>query len=67
MWGWMKVREIIRFIAAFYPTWDMPYAQKLLEKISIGVGDENQTSVERAECSAGAAACTCAPSEADDS
>ncbi len=57
MWGWMKVREIIRFIAAFYPTWDMPYGETTSRKISIGVGDENQTSVERAECSAGAAAC----------
>ncbi len=35
MWGWMKVREILRFIAAFYPTWDMPYAQQLLEKFEL--------------------------------
>ena len=22
MWGWMRVEEIIRFVAPFYPTWD---------------------------------------------
>ncbi len=35
MWGWMKIREILRFISAFYPTWDWRYATQLLEKFAL--------------------------------
>ena len=35
MWGWMKIRELLRFIAAFYPTWDWPYAKQLLEQFQL--------------------------------
>jgi len=28
--AWMKVSEIVNYLAAFYPKWDMPYAEKLL-------------------------------------
>jgi ABC-2 type transport system ATP-binding protein len=35
MWGWMKVREILRFVAAFYPTWDWKCAGELLDKFSL--------------------------------
>src|SRR5688572_23855507 len=27
--GWMRVHELIRYIAAFYPTWDNDYAERL--------------------------------------
>jgi ABC-2 type transport system ATP-binding protein len=27
--GWMRVRELIRYVAAFYPTWDHDYAESL--------------------------------------
>lgn len=27
--GWMRVHELLRYVAAFYPTWDASYAQKL--------------------------------------
>ncbi|HTQ11023.1 MAG TPA: ABC transporter ATP-binding protein [Fimbriimonadaceae bacterium] len=32
---WMRVRELIRYAAAFYPTWDMDYAQRLLREFSL--------------------------------
>lgn len=35
MWGWMKVREILRFVASFYPTWEWPLAQELAEKFAL--------------------------------
>ena len=35
MWGWMRVREILAFIAAFYPRWDWQLAQDLLEKFAL--------------------------------
>jgi ABC-2 type transport system ATP-binding protein len=35
MWGWMKIKEILRFIAAFYPTWDWPYAKKLVDQFQL--------------------------------
>jgi ABC-2 type transport system ATP-binding protein len=35
MWGWMRVREILAFIAAFYPNWDWQLAQNLLEKFAL--------------------------------
>jgi ABC-2 type transport system ATP-binding protein len=27
--GWMRVHEILRYVAAFYPTWDPAYAEEL--------------------------------------
>src|SRR5262245_53135874 len=27
--GWMRVHELIRYVAAFYPTWDSKYAEQL--------------------------------------
>ena len=27
--GWMRVHEMLRYVAAFYPTWDAHYAEKL--------------------------------------
>ena len=35
MWGWMRVREILAFIASFYPKWDWQLAQDLLEKFAL--------------------------------
>jgi len=33
--SWMRVRELIRYAAAFYPTWDMDYADKLLREFNL--------------------------------
>ncbi len=33
--GWMRVRQIHRFAAAFYPTWDENYAQELLQTFKL--------------------------------
>ena len=38
MWGWMKIGEILRFMAPFYPTWDMRYAEELLDKWQLAAG-----------------------------
>ena len=35
MWGWMRVREIMRFLAPFYPTWDMARAVQLVEQFGL--------------------------------
>src|SRR5712672_367635 len=33
--GWMRVRELIRYIAAFYPTWDHDYAEHLRREFEL--------------------------------
>jgi len=33
--GWMRVRELMRYIAAFYPTWDAAYAESLREEFQL--------------------------------
>src|SRR5438876_3277975 len=33
--GWMRVHELIRYIAAFYPTWDPVYAEELREEFEL--------------------------------
>jgi ABC-2 type transport system ATP-binding protein len=33
--GWMRVRELIRYIAAFYPTWDHEYAEQLRKEFEL--------------------------------
>lgn len=35
MYGWMTPLEICRFLAPFYPTWDMQLAQRFLEQFQI--------------------------------
>ena len=35
MWGWMKVREILRFVSAFHATWDWGLARELMEKFAL--------------------------------
>ena len=37
MYGWMTVGEIIRFLAPFYPTWDLALAQEYLRKFDLPV------------------------------
>lgn len=32
---WMKVHELMRYAAAFYPTWDENYAQQLLKEFNL--------------------------------
>ena len=32
---WMKVHELMRYAAAFYPTWDEAYAQQLLKEFNL--------------------------------
>lgn len=33
--GWMRVDELVRYMQAFYPTWDMAYAQDLRRKFDL--------------------------------
>ena len=35
---WMKVHELMRYSAAFYPTWDDAYAMKLLDEFKLDPG-----------------------------
>ena len=35
MYGWMRVDEIVRFVAPFYPTWDHTLAQKYLRDFEL--------------------------------
>jgi ABC-2 type transport system ATP-binding protein len=35
MWGWMRVEEILRFIAPFYPTWDHDLALKYVRDFEL--------------------------------
>jgi ABC-2 type transport system ATP-binding protein len=33
--GWMRVQELIRYVAAFYPTWDHDYAEQLRREFGL--------------------------------
>jgi ABC-2 type transport system ATP-binding protein len=33
--GWMRVRELVRYVAAFYPTWDHDYAERLRREFDL--------------------------------
>ena len=33
--GWMRIHELIRYIAAFYPTWDHDYAERLRKEFDL--------------------------------
>ena len=35
MFGWMTVSETMKFVRPFYPTWDPPYAEKLLKDFDL--------------------------------
>jgi ABC-2 type transport system ATP-binding protein len=35
MWGWMKVKDILRFMAPFYPTWDWQVVRELLDRFAL--------------------------------
>jgi ABC-2 type transport system ATP-binding protein len=38
MYGWMRVSEIVRFVAPFYSTWDHDLARKYLTEFELPVG-----------------------------
>src|SRR5262245_19859241 len=33
--GWMRIHELLRYIAAFYPTWDSVYAEELRKEFEL--------------------------------
>lgn len=35
MYGWMRVKEIVRFTGGFYEDWDQPYAESLLSRYEL--------------------------------
>jgi ABC-2 type transport system ATP-binding protein len=35
MFGWMRIEELLAFLAPFYPTWDMALARSLLKQFSL--------------------------------
>ena len=45
--GWMRVRELMRYVAAFYPTWDDDYAERLAARIRSRPGRESEAAFER--------------------
>ena len=67
MYGWMRVAEILRFVAPFYPTWDHDLALRYVREFRAAVGDEDQAPVEGAERAAGLGAGARAPAGAGDS
>ena len=44
--GWMRVHELLRYIAAFYPTWDPAYAEQLREEFQLDPCAQNKTSIQ---------------------
>ncbi len=41
--GWMRVEELLRYTQAFYPNWDMAYAEKLREQFGLAPGARLKT------------------------
>jgi ABC-2 type transport system ATP-binding protein len=41
--GWMRVEELMRYTQAFYPKWDMAYAEKLREQFGLTPGARLRT------------------------
>ena len=37
MYGWMKVKQIIKWVAGFYPNWDYEFTDKLTDKFGLSV------------------------------
>ena len=37
MWGWMKVKELLGFMAPFYPTWDMGLACDYVKRFDLAL------------------------------
>lgn len=37
MYGWMKVKQIIKWVAGFYPKWDYEFTDKLTEKFGLSL------------------------------
>src|SRR5215472_12919764 len=33
--GWMRIHELMRYVAAFYPTWDHEYAEQLRREFEL--------------------------------
>ncbi|MDB5302819.1 MAG: ytrB [Phycisphaerales bacterium] len=33
--GWMRVRDLLRYVAAFYPSWDHAYAEQLRQEFAL--------------------------------
>lgn len=36
--GWMRIDELLRYTAAFYPSWDQPFAEELCRGFGLGLG-----------------------------
>jgi ABC-2 type transport system ATP-binding protein len=41
--GWMRVAELLRYMQAFYPRWDMAYAERLREQFGLDMGARIKT------------------------
>ena len=48
--GWMRVDELLRYTAAFYPKWDEVYAEELRQKFGLNPRRENQDALARRKC-----------------
>ena len=41
--GWMRVKDLLRYTQAFYPSWDMAYAEQLREQFALDPGARIRT------------------------
>src|SRR5271165_1847931 len=51
--GWMRVDEFIRYSQAFYPSWDEPYAKRLLEQFQLDPAQKIKTLSQGQQAKAG--------------
>ena len=35
MFGWMRIEQIVRWLASFYPTWDLRFVQELMDVLEL--------------------------------
>jgi ABC-2 type transport system ATP-binding protein len=40
---WGRVRKVIQFVRGFYPGWDQPYCERLMQSLDLGADDHIET------------------------
>jgi ABC-2 type transport system ATP-binding protein len=40
---WGRVRKVIQFVRGFYPGWDQPYCERLMQSLDLGADDRIET------------------------
>ena len=44
--GWMRVEELLRYVRAFYPAWDIAYAERLRREFELNPAGQGQGPLE---------------------